>query len=173
MRPRRYGVNVSLAANTAHGGDAEGDSFTSIENLTGSAFDDTLEGDAGNNVLNGGNGVDTASYEHATAGVTVSLAITVAQNTVGAGSDTLTSIENLTGSLFDDVLSRAKRRNRRCGRVRVGVRDDHAGRGQRLDLGGARLRVRIGAGDGCHDERTALSPPRNAARWPAGSGWPP
>jgi Ca2+-binding RTX toxin-like protein len=99
------GVSVSLAANTAHGGDAEGDSFASIESLTGSAFDDTLEGDAGNNVLNGGAGSDTASYEHATAGVTVSLAITAAQNTVGAGNDTLTSIENLTGSLFDDVLT--------------------------------------------------------------------
>ncbi|MGB9369520.1 MAG: hypothetical protein WCE79_26280 [Xanthobacteraceae bacterium] len=99
------GVSVSLAANTAHGGDAEGDSFASIENLTGSAFDDTLEGDANNNVLNGGVASDTASYEHATAGVTVSLAITAAQNTIGAGTDTLTSIENLTGSLFDDVLT--------------------------------------------------------------------
>ncbi|MEJ0074007.1 MAG: M10 family metallopeptidase C-terminal domain-containing protein [Alphaproteobacteria bacterium] len=99
------GVSVSLAANTAHGGDAEGDSFTSIENLTGSAFDDTLEGDVGNNVLNGGAGTDTASYEHATAGVTVSLAVTAAQNTIGAGNDTLTSIENLTGSQFDDVLT--------------------------------------------------------------------
>jgi Ca2+-binding RTX toxin-like protein len=98
------GVSVSLAANTAHGGDAEGDSFASIESLTGSAFDDTLEGDAGNNVLNGGNGVDTASYEHATAGVTVSLLFTVMQSTIGAGNDTVTGIENLTGSLFDDVL---------------------------------------------------------------------
>ena len=44
------GVSVSLAANTAHGGDAEGDTFIRIENLTGSAFDDTLEGDGGNNV---------------------------------------------------------------------------------------------------------------------------
>jgi len=99
------GVSVSLAANTAHGGDAEGDTFISIENLAGSAFDDTLEGDANANVLNGGSGVDTASYEHATAGVTVSLAITAAQNTIGSGIDTLTSIENLTGSQFDDVLT--------------------------------------------------------------------
>jgi Ca2+-binding RTX toxin-like protein len=99
------GVSVSLAANTAHGGDAEGDTFASIENLVGSTFDDTLEGDANNNVLNGGSGLDTASYEHATAGVTVSLAITAAQDTAGSGIDTLTSIENLTGSLFDDVLT--------------------------------------------------------------------
>jgi Ca2+-binding RTX toxin-like protein len=31
--------------------------------------------------------------------------LTTAQNTVGAGSDTLTSFENLTGSAFDDVLT--------------------------------------------------------------------
>ena len=100
-----YGVSVSLAANTAHGGDAEGDTFAGIENLTGSARDDTLEGDAGNNVLDGGNGVDTASYEHATAGVAVNLLSTGVQNTIGAGTDTLTGIENLTGSQFDDMLT--------------------------------------------------------------------
>jgi serralysin len=38
-------------------------------------------------------------------GVTVSLAVAGAQNTVGAGSDTLTGIENLTGSSFNDVLT--------------------------------------------------------------------
>ena len=99
------GVNVSLAAGTAHGGDAEGDTFVGIENLTGSALNDTLEGDGGNNVLNGGVGIDAVSYEHATAGVTVSLAITAAQNTIGAGTDILTAFENLIGSQFDDVLT--------------------------------------------------------------------
>ena len=43
-------VTVNLGTNTATGGDAEGDTFTFIENLSGSAFDDTLTGDAGNNV---------------------------------------------------------------------------------------------------------------------------
>jgi Ca2+-binding RTX toxin-like protein len=37
--------------------------------------------------------------------VTVSLAIAGAQNTVGAGSDTLTGFENLVGSSFNDVLT--------------------------------------------------------------------
>jgi Ca2+-binding RTX toxin-like protein len=99
------GVTVSLASGVAHGGDAEGDTFISIENLTGSAFGDALEGDGGNNVLNGGAGVDTVSYEHAVTGVTVSLALTTAQNTIGAGTDTLTGFENLTGSAHDDVLT--------------------------------------------------------------------
>ena len=45
------------------------------------------------------------SYEHAAAGVTVSLATTSAQNTVGAGTDTLSGFENLTGSAYDDSLT--------------------------------------------------------------------
>ena len=99
------GVTVSLATGTGTGGDAEGDTLSNIENLTGSGLNDTLEGDGGNNVLVGGAGTDTASYEHAAAGVTVSLATTAAQNTIGAGTDTLSGFENLTGSGFDDILT--------------------------------------------------------------------
>ena len=91
-------------------GGAGSDTLIGIENLTGSAHDDTLGGDAGNNLLDGGGnddgGVgDTASYADATAAVTVSLALQgSAQNTVGAGSDTLSNFENLTGSAFNDTL---------------------------------------------------------------------
>jgi Ca2+-binding RTX toxin-like protein len=98
-------VNVSLAAGTASRGDAEGDVLSNIENLTGSVFNDTLEGDAGNNVLIGGSGVDTLSYAHATAAVNVSLALTTAQTTGGAGTDTVSQFENLTGSAFADTLT--------------------------------------------------------------------
>ena len=98
------GVNVSLMTSAGSVGDAEGDTLINIEKLTGSAFDDTLEGDGAANVLNGGTGIDTVSYEHAVAGVTVNLATTGAQ-AGGAGSDTLSGFENLTGSQFDDILS--------------------------------------------------------------------
>ena len=103
------GVAVSLATGTGSGGDAEGDTLTSIENLTGSNFDDTLEGNAGNNKLIGGAGIDTVSYAHAASGanglgVTVNLALTSAQNTVTAGTDTIIGFENLTGSQFNDTL---------------------------------------------------------------------
>jgi Ca2+-binding RTX toxin-like protein len=56
-------------------------------------------------VLDGGLGNDTASYEHAAAGVTVSLAIAGPQNTGGAGVDTLINMENLTGSALADSLT--------------------------------------------------------------------
>jgi Ca2+-binding RTX toxin-like protein len=98
-------VTVSLATGTGSGGDAQGDTLFNFENLTGSNFNDVLEGNSGNNALVGGTGIDTISYEHAAAGVTVSLSITAAQNTVGAGRDTLSSFENVTGSTFNDVLT--------------------------------------------------------------------
>ena len=105
------GVAVSLmTGNSESGGDAEGDRLFNIENLTGSNFDDTLEGNAGNNMLVGGVGIDTVSYANATSGangqgVTVNLALTSAQNTIRAGTDTLSGFENLTGSEFNDTLT--------------------------------------------------------------------
>ncbi|HEY0436227.1 MAG TPA: calcium-binding protein, partial [Phenylobacterium sp.] len=98
-------VYVSLAAGAAIGGDAAGDLLIGIENLTGSNLNDTLEGDSGNNVLIGGSGVDLLTYEHATAGVAVSLAAATAQATGGAGTDTVSLFENLTGSAYGDTLT--------------------------------------------------------------------
>ncbi|WP_196305647.1 beta strand repeat-containing protein, partial [Rhodoblastus acidophilus] len=66
---------------------------------------DVLEGGAGNDVLDGGGEGDTVSYAGATAGVTVNLATTAAQNTGGAGTDTLKNFANLTGSGFNDQLT--------------------------------------------------------------------
>jgi Ca2+-binding RTX toxin-like protein len=109
------GVHVSLALGGAQDTGGGGvDTLISIENLTGSSFDDVLTGDsadnvlqggAGNDVLDGGAGVNTASYSDATAGVAVNLAVTAAQNTGGAGVDTLANFQNLTGSAFNDVLT--------------------------------------------------------------------
>jgi Ca2+-binding RTX toxin-like protein len=100
------GVTVSLALTTAQAtGGAGTDTVLNFENLTGSAFNDTLLGSSGDNILDGGVGLDTVSYANATAGVTVSLAITTAQATGGAGTDTLLSFENLIGSAFADTLA--------------------------------------------------------------------
>ena len=99
------GVDVSIATGLGHGGDAEGDTLTRVENLTGSGLNDSLEGNGGNNALAGGAGTDTVSYEHAAAGVTVTLATTAAQNTSGAGTDSLSGFENLTGSGWNDLLT--------------------------------------------------------------------
>ena len=52
-------VNVNLATHIGHGGFAEGDFITNVENLVGSQFDDTLIGNFDDNTLNGGDGDDT------------------------------------------------------------------------------------------------------------------
>ncbi|NKC34631.1 hypothetical protein HEQ75_27550, partial [Roseomonas sp. BU-1] len=65
-------------AGTGVGGDAEGDALSSIENITGSAHNDTLHGDEGANLLFGGAGDDTLAG--------------------GGGADTL------QGSFGDDVF---------------------------------------------------------------------
>ena len=116
------GVNVNLSTGAVSGGHAEGDRLTNIENLAGSRHNDTLIGDARANALEGGDGDDTlrggagadrldgggrfdaADYSTSDAGVTVDLS-------TGAGSgghaegDTLTNIENVTGSRHNDTLT--------------------------------------------------------------------
>jgi Ca2+-binding RTX toxin-like protein len=124
------GVTVRLWNGTGSGGDAEGDILSGIENVAGSAFDDTLVGDAAGNHLQGGAGADAlwgndgddrleggagadllegqggtdwASYAASEQGVTVRL---WAGDGFGgdAEGDTLRGIENLLGSAVADTL---------------------------------------------------------------------
>ncbi|MFN9693308.1 MAG: calcium-binding protein [Synechococcaceae cyanobacterium] len=81
------------------------DRLVSIENLVGSTYNDTLSGDAGNNELDGAGGINTVSYARSTGGVRVNLSLTAAQNTLGAGFDTLRNFQNITGSRFSDILT--------------------------------------------------------------------
>ena len=77
------------------------------DTLNGGSGNDTLDGGTGNDTLNGGDGIDTARYDTHSAGVRVSLAETGEQevNSDSGEKDTLTSIENLMGSDFNDILT--------------------------------------------------------------------
>ena len=97
----------------ASGGDAQGDTFVSVENLigtghadilTGNDEDNALEGGHGGDTINGAGGSDTASYAGSPAAVTVNLA-TGSVSGGHAGGDTLTSIENIIGSGHNDTLT--------------------------------------------------------------------
>ncbi|MGE0664644.1 MAG: PQQ-dependent sugar dehydrogenase [Hyphomonadaceae bacterium] len=94
-------------ADTINGGDGNDRIYGGAGNdqLSGDAGDDALDGGIGNDALNGGGGFDFADYATAGAAVTVSVAAAGAQNTGGAGSDTLTGIEALRGSAFADMLT--------------------------------------------------------------------
>ena len=115
------GVTAFMRNTSLNTGEATGDIYNSVENLTGSNFndllggstganfifggngDDTLDGGLGADTLSGGNGSDTASYANASAGLLVSLA-TPNLNGGEAAGDTYISIESLTGSAFGDIL---------------------------------------------------------------------
>jgi len=73
------------------------------DTIEGGEGNDTLAGGSGDDVLNGGEGIDTADYGGSAVGVIVDLSLGNPQNT-GEGIDTLASIENVTGSGFNDTF---------------------------------------------------------------------
>jgi Ca2+-binding RTX toxin-like protein len=78
--------------------------LASNANGTGNTLDNVIVASAGDNVIDGRTGIDTASYRNAGGAVTVTLASVAAQATGGSGTDTLLNIENLQGSAYADSL---------------------------------------------------------------------
>ena len=124
------GVNVDLAAGTATGADAAGDTFVNVNSVFGSDFDDMLHGDdlpnsllggggvdhilarAGDDYLeggfegdhlDGGDGIDSINYYSSNDPITVDLAAGTIDGGEGTG-DTPVSIEYVAGSPHDDVM---------------------------------------------------------------------
>jgi Ca2+-binding RTX toxin-like protein len=131
------GVNVSLRGDGSHHtGSAGIDTLTDLESLVGSPFDDTLEGNSGNNTLNGfgATTADTVTYIGG-GSVTVNLSLTGPQDTGGEGTDTLTGFRNLTGSGFDDSLAGDLTLNRIDGESGDDDLDGGAGGNDDLDGG--------------------------------------
>lgn len=104
-----YGGTGIDTLNGGNGSDhligGDGDDTLIGESHWAETGEDVLEGGAGNDSLTGGNGLDTASYENAAAGVTASLVGAGASNDGDGGTDTFSSIENLTGSAHNDDLT--------------------------------------------------------------------
>ncbi|WP_311267217.1 hypothetical protein [Sphingobium sp. WCS2017Hpa-17] len=123
-------VTVNLTTGVATGGDAAGDSFSGIEQIVGSSFNDSLTGDAqanrlvggdgndllrggaGNDVIiggagademHGGNGSDLLSYEGSQNWVSIHLDLGWSYGADGTG-DTFTGFENARGSDVSDAI---------------------------------------------------------------------
>lgn len=124
-------VLVDLINPNLNTGNAQGDTFVSIENIKGTnrsgdnlrgdntanmlyglagndvlfgrGGNDTLDGGSGADKLNGGSGRDAAGYGTAQSGVRADLQ-NPSSNTGDANGDTYTSIENLIGSDYNDTL---------------------------------------------------------------------
>src|SRR5262245_28700743 len=107
-------LTVDLGNSANNTGEAIGDTYTSVEGLRGSAFNDVLRGDGalnsleggpGGDVLDGGSaGFDYANYLHAGAGLTADLS-TPANTTGDAAGDAYIHISGLQGTAFNDVLA--------------------------------------------------------------------
>ena len=124
------GVSVNLATGTGDKGFARGDTYTNIEDVVGSDFNDTLIGDANNNFLSGGKGNDSlvgrAGSDTLVGGGDADSLFGGAGNDLlrldwssinyrldgGAGTDTInlggTSNATLSGSSFSNLLSNAE-----------------------------------------------------------------
>ncbi len=105
-------------------GAAGSDVLTDIEVLIGTGYNDSLGGSDGgadtiqagggddfliysfgNDLLDGGTGIDTVSFNSGINPVRLDLSVTVAQATVGYGSQTFLNIENAVGTSDNDTIS--------------------------------------------------------------------
>ncbi|MBW8727257.1 MAG: hypothetical protein JF625_19180 [Inquilinus limosus] len=101
------GVTVNLQSGTGANGDAQGDSYVSIENVNGSTAGDVIIGNAGANVLNGFEGNDRltggAGKDTLTGGIGADrfVFITVGDSVVGANADRIADFSRAQGDKID------------------------------------------------------------------------
>lgn len=107
------GILLNLGNRTAEGGHAVGDVFTGMENLIGSAFNDTLTGSigdnviygmAGNDILDGGLGADTMYGGLGADTYFINDLNDVVSEASGGGTDTVnSSVSHVLGADFEHL----------------------------------------------------------------------
>ncbi len=97
------GVVVDLAAGTANGDASVGtDTFTGVNNVFGSNFNDTLLGSGGNDILNGGNsGNDTLDGRGGNDNLTGGAGADTFVYAIGGGTDFITDFSHAQGDRID------------------------------------------------------------------------
>jgi Ca2+-binding RTX toxin-like protein len=190
------GVNVSLSAGTASGGDAQGDQLNSIENLVGTDVADRLEGNDDANLLSGGrgddllvglggddiligghgadtmiggDGIDTVNYSLSVDGVVIDLA----NGSAGSGDaqgDTFSEIEIVEGSYHDDTIRGDANDNRLRGGLGADVIDGRGGF-DIADYSTAETGVGVNLGTGSGTAGEALGDTLISIEMVIGSNW--
>jgi Ca2+-binding RTX toxin-like protein len=95
--------NIENVIGTAGNDSLTGD--TQSNHLEGLAGDDTLIGAEGSDILDGGDGLgDTVDYSGATESININLATGVVADDGYQSSDTVIDVENVIGSDFDDII---------------------------------------------------------------------
>ncbi|WP_085748632.1 calcium-binding protein [Pseudomonas sp. R38(2017)] len=95
------GVSINLKTGV-NSGIAAGDTYNSIEAMTGSKYNDVFVGNSAAIAINGGLGLDMVSYESSDSAVTIDLKTNA--NAGDAAGDTFTGIEIFQGSRFADTF---------------------------------------------------------------------
>jgi Ca2+-binding RTX toxin-like protein len=101
------GILVSLASGTGGAGEAQGDTFVGIENVSGTQAGDSLYGNAGINVLQGWNGADIlvgrAGKDTLSGGAGADRFVYVgtAESVVGANADRITDFSHAQADRID------------------------------------------------------------------------
>jgi len=86
----------------------EQDIINNIENVTGSLGNDRFINGAANNTIDGGVGSDTLSYENDATGISFNMKLTTGgfyDIAIGAQLDSVSNIENITGSTGGDSMA--------------------------------------------------------------------
>ncbi|MEH6405086.1 MAG: calcium-binding protein, partial [Sneathiella sp.] len=115
------GINIQFdsitegSGTTSDDGKGGSDIFSGMDEVRGSDFDDTMFGSdfddrfigrSGNDIINGGGGYDLVRYDRTGLenGINVNLETGIVLNDGYGDQDTLTSIEEVRGSSYDDII---------------------------------------------------------------------
>jgi Ca2+-binding RTX toxin-like protein len=108
----------STLANVLSGGAGEDflNGGAAADTLNGGSGRDVIVGGAGNDAINGGGDIDTADFSDKTTGVVIVLIAGAGTAIIGSETDSLASIENLSGGLGNDALAGDNNNNQLVGK---------------------------------------------------------
>ncbi len=83
----------------------DGKIYNIFDFKVGTSASDLLSSTSADERIFGSDGNDTISYVSCTKGATVNLSIATLQDTIGGGKDTISGIENIIGTRYNDILN--------------------------------------------------------------------